>query len=332
MTAIRNARDTVIDRVRASGPFAFGASSLGNLYQAMDDDVAQATVDAAWNAGVRLFDAAPFYGFGLSEIRLGTTLASKPRESFLLSTKVGRVLVPGRAADACGFVDPLPSTPVFDYSYDGVMRSFEASLGRLGLDRIDVLLMHDLGQRTHGRNHDRMAAAALDGGFRAMTELRDTGCVAAIGLGVNETEICRQCVDRVDLDILLVANRYSLLDPSGDAFFRSCRDRGIGIIAAGVFSSGILATGTRNGAAYHDYAPASSAVRDRVARIEAVCDTYGVRLGAAALQFVAAHPAVTLPMIGAASSAQVEECVAMMDDPIPPAFWIDIRDEGPTRR
>lgn len=318
----------LLERLRAALPFAFGASSLGNLYRAIDDDTARATVDAAWAAGVRYYDTAPFYGFGLSEVRLGAALRGRPRNDFLVSTKVGRLLVPGQEGETHGFSSPPPFRPVFDYSYDGVMRSFEASLARLQMDRVDILYIHDLGRLTHGESHPRMLAQALEGGFRAMAELRDAGCVAAIGLGVNEIEICRECLGRVDLDLLLVANRYTLLDQSGDAFFHSCKKRGIGVVAAGVFSSGILVTGTRSKFAYHNYAPADAAVRSKVQEIERLCDRHGVSLGAAALQFAAAHPAVTLPIIGAALPEEVEACATMRAGRIPPSFWTALNEAG----
>jgi len=321
-------RSPLLDRLAASGSFGFGASSLGNLYHKLPDETARATVDAAWSQGVRYFDTAPFYGFGLSERRLGDALRERDRDDFILSTKVGRVLVPGVAADdRYGFQSPMPFDPVFDYSYDGVMRSVEASLHRLGLGRIDILYMHDLGRVTHGAEHDRHMADAI-GGFRAMTELRDTGVVGAIGLGVNEIEICAESIERVDLDILMIAGRYTLLNQGAGAFLDTCRQRGIGIVGAGVFNSGILATGTRSGSAYYDYAPAPADILRRVAALEECCARFGIPLAAAALQFVSNHPAVTALVVGTGNPSRILETAELARLPIPASFWSALRAEG----
>lgn len=322
-------RPALLDRLSASGPFGFGASTLGNLYRRVEDVHARATVDAAWAAGVRYFDTAPFYGFGLSERRLGDALRERPRDEFILSTKVGRLLLPCRAADdRFGFFSPMPFNPVFDYSYDGVMRSVEASLHRLGLAQIDILLMHDLGRLTHGDDHSRTFAQAVDGGFRAMTELRDAGIVSAIGLGVNEVEICEASLDRVDLDVLMIAGRYTLLDQDAAPFLAECRARNIGVIGAGVFNSGILATGTRGGPAHYDYEPAPEAIVQRVAAIERCCDRFGVPLAAAALQFVKANPAVTNIVVGTGNPARIHETAALAGLAIPEVFWASLSAEG----
>ncbi|MET0310143.1 MAG: aldo/keto reductase [Sphingomonas sp.] len=324
-----SARAAFLDRLGTSGPLGFGASSLGNLYREVDEESARATVDAAWEQGVRYFDTAPFYGFGLSERRLGDALRRRPRDQFLLSTKVGRLLGPGEAApDRFGFQSPMPFDPVFDYSYDGVMRSAEASLHRLGLSRIDILYMHDLGHATHGADHERTFAQALNGGFRAMQALRDQGVVSAIGLGVNEIEICAESLRHADLDVLMIAGRYTLLNQGGATFFDECRQRGIGIAAAGVFNSGILATGARGATPYYDYAPALEHIVQRVAAIERCCALHDVPLPAAALQFVLSHPGVTTALIGTGSAAQIVQSVALARHPIPPAFWETLRAEG----
>lgn len=320
------ARSPFLDRLATDGPIGFGASTLGNLYRRIDDESARATVDAAWEEGLRYFDTAPFYGFGLSERRLGDALRERPRDHYILSTKVGRLLVPGEAADdKFGFHSPMPFDPVYDYSYDGVMRSVEASLQRLGLGRIDILYMHDLGRATHGKDHDRYFAQALAGGFRAMEELRDQGIVSAIGLGVNETEICAESLLHADLDVLMIAGRYTLLNPGGSAFFEECRRRGIGIVAAGVFNSGILATGSR-GTPHYDYETAPEPIIRKVAAIEQCCARYDVPLPAAALQFVLAHPAVTTAVIGTGSAERITQSVALARHPIPAAFWYILRE------
>lgn len=327
---VSEASPGLLARLAQGGPFGFGASSLGNLYAPLSDGEARAAVDAAWDCGVRYFDTAPFYGFGLSEQRLGAALRDRPRGTYLLSTKAGRLLVPAKDAPAerDGFRDALPYAPVFDYSYDGVMRSFEASLERLGLDRIDILYLHDLGAATHGAYHPRRFAEAVGGGFRALRDLREQGAVAAIGLGVNETAICEQSLAHADFDLFLIANRFTLLDASAAPFFDTCRRRGIGVVAAGVFSSGILAVGSQAPSAMVDYAPASAEMRARVARIEAICAGHGVPLAAAALQFVARHPAVTLPLVGIRDAGQAREADRLRGIAIPPALWEELHRAG----
>jgi len=307
----------------------FGASSLGNLYGRLSDEEARQAVDAAWAHGIRYFDTAPFYGFGLSERRLGDALRAHDRNAYLLSTKAGRLLQPSGAAGVRdGFDSPMPFRPVFDYSYDGVMRSFEASLHRLGLDRIDILYLHDLGRATHGADHARLFGQAVEGGFRALSDLRDQRVVGAIGLGVNEIAVCAESLDHADLDLFLVAGRYTLLDQSAAPFFEMCRRRGIGIVAGGVFSSGILASGAAAPDAHHDYAPASSAVRTRVAAIERICRDFGVPLPGAALTFSAAHPGVTLPLVGLRDPEEVAAATGFTRLSIPDAFWKALEREG----
>jgi D-threo-aldose 1-dehydrogenase len=322
-------RQALLDRLARSGPFGFGASSLGNLYRVVDDDRARRTVEAAWDHGVRYFDTAPFYGFGLSERRLGDALRGHDRDAWILSTKVGRLLVPGEAGgERHGFHSPMPFDPVFDYSYDGVMRSFEASLQRLGLERIDILYMHDLGSMTHGQDHPAQFARAAEGGFRAMAELRDQGLVCGIGLGVNEIEVCDQSLDHADFDLFMIAGRYTLLDQRADGFFQDCRRRGIGVVAAGVFNSGVLATGVSGAGVHYDYGEAPASIIERVAAMERVCAAFDTPLPAAALQFVAAHPAVTLAVVGTGSPSRIAETVDLAARPIPPAFWERLRAEG----
>lgn len=324
---IHTGRAALLARLAAGGPFGFGGSSLGNLYRPVGDAEARAAVDTAWANGVRHFDTAPFYGSGLSERRLGDALRGRNPDDYILSTKAGRLLFPAEACDRDGFHSPMPFSPVFDYSYDGVMRSFEASLHRLGLARIDILYLHDLGAATHGGNHRYMFEKALSGGFRALMALRDQGAVAAIGLGVNEVEICIESLAHADFDLFLIAGRFTLLDQSGAAFFETCRRRGIGIVAAGIFGSGILASGEAGSHAYHDYGPASDAVRSRVAAIGRVCRDHGVALPAAALQFAAGNAAVTLPVLGLRDAAQVEAAAHFGRFPIPAQLWKTLRQE-----
>jgi D-threo-aldose 1-dehydrogenase len=312
-----------MDRLRATKPFGFGASSLGNLYRKIDEQQALATFDAAWNAGIRYFDTAPFYGSGLSERRLGDALRGHDRDSYLLSTKVGRLLKPiPRAHDANGFLSPLPFEPVYDYSFDGVMRSVEDSLQRLGLSHVDILYIHDVGRSTHGGRANAMFVEAMDHGYRALDRLRCEGVVKAIGLGVNEWEVCSASFSHADFDLFLIAGRYTLLDQSALSFFDQCAARGIGIVAAGVFNSGILATGANStGPVLFDYSVAPDEIVARVDRLEALCARFEVPLAAAAQQIATAHPAVMCSLIGAAQAVEIEQAVRNSRYAIPDAFW-----------
>jgi len=309
----------VLGRLAQCAPYGFGASSLGNLYAEMSDASAHEAVDAAWSLGVRYFDTAPYYGFGLSERRLGDALRLRNRDDYIVSTKAGRLLVPAESpGERGGFRSPMPFTDQFDYSYDGVMRSFEASLHRLGLSRVDILLLHDLGAATHGENHAFHFSQAVRGGFRALEELRAQGAVSAIGLGVNEVSICAESMVHADFDLFLVAGRFTLLDQSASAFFDTCRARGVGVIAAGVFNSGILAGGGRFS---YDYAPASETILRRAEAIEDVCSAFGVALPAAALQFSASHAGVTLPLLGVRDAREVAAAHKHAAVQIPSALW-----------
>jgi D-threo-aldose 1-dehydrogenase len=310
--------------------FGFGGAPLGNLFRSVPDAEADALLEAVWEAGFRVFDTAPFYGFGLSERRLGDFLRSKPRDSFVLSTKVGRLLRPnpGDHPDRRYYVDALPFEPEFDYSYDGVIRSFEDSLQRLGLDRIDVVLMHDIGRFAQGENHAHTFETAMWGGARAMERLRAEGSISAIGLGVNEWEVCEAAMDHMAWDCFLLAGRYTLLEQEALAsFLPRCEKAGSSVIIGGAFNSGILATGARPGARYN-YAPAPPEVLARVDRIEAVCIRHGVRLPAAALAFPLTHPAVACVIPGMQSPAEVATVVDLLSDTIPAALWADLKAEG----
>jgi D-threo-aldose 1-dehydrogenase len=307
----------------------FGAAALGNLYTPVSDETAQAAVDAALAAGLDYFDTAPHYGFGLSESRLGDLL---PR-SAQISTKVGRRLEPVDApADAVrhGFAGAAPFEPVFDYSYDGVMAAFEASLARLGRQRVDVLLAHDLGRMTHGDAHSAQLKAFLEGGYRAMVELRKAGLVGAIGLGVNEWQVCLEAAAHADFDVFLLAGRYTLLEQSAlDSFLPTCAAKGVSVIVGGPFNSGILVEDATAGSPLHyNYEPAPKEIVERVVRLRAVCRDHDVALPAAALRFPLAHPAVISVIPGLASATQVRQALGWLDAPIPPAFWRDLRQAG----
>lgn len=309
----------------------FGAAPLGNLYAPVAEDEALAAVHAAYAQHVRYFDTAPLYGHGMSEHRCGEALRRYPRDSFVVSSKVGRLLLPGRdPGDAWdGYADALPFRPVYDYSYDGAMRSFEDSLQRLGTDRIDILLVHDIDVRTHGVDGQRRRFdEAVNGAFEALRRLRAEGAVGAIGLGVNEVEVCTAVANRVDIDCVLLAGRYSLLEQGAlDTFLPLCVTRKIGVIVGGPFNSGILATGA-SGEARYDYGLAPASVLDRVRRIEAACSRHDVPLAAAALQFPYGHPAVATVIPGARTRAEVEQNTALLQLAIPASLWHELKAEG----
>ena len=268
----------------------FGCASLGNLYHAVSDAEAADILTTARARGFRYFDTAPHYGQGLSERRVGDALRGS--SDYVLSTKVGRLLRPaGYAAERHGFVSPMPFDMAYDYSYDGVMRSFEDSLQRLGLDRIDILYMHDIGPVTHGDDDRRLFPIAMDGGYRALEALRQSGLVSAIGLGVNEYEVCERALDYGDWDCFLLAGRYTLLEQKAlETFLPQCMDRNCSLIIGGAYNSGILATGVRGkGPYYYNYAAAPEPVIKKVAAIERLCDEFEVSMAAAALQFPLAH-------------------------------------------
>jgi D-threo-aldose 1-dehydrogenase len=311
----------------------FGAASLGNLYQEISNADAAGTAVAAIAAGIRYFDTAPHYGFGLSERRLGDAL--RDRNGLIVSTKVGRLLRPllghRGTAERFGFRTPMPFEPQFDYSYDAILRSFEDSQQRLGLARIDILYVHDIGQLTHGERHEEtFAQLTRGGGLRALEELRSGGAIGGFGLGVNEWQICLDVMDLVDLDVILLAGRYTLLEQAAlDAFLPACIARDVAVVIGGAYNSGILATGTRrSGMVHYDYAPASAAMLDHVRRIEEICDRHAVTLAAAALQFPLAHPAVVSVIPGLGSVRRVEETLALYQEAIPGAFWAELRSEG----
>lgn len=293
-----------------TGRLGLGCAPLGNLYRAVDEATATATVDAAWDRGVRLFDTAPLYGHGLSETRLGAALAGRPRDEYLLATKVGRVLVPGTEPGTI-FAEVPPVRPVFDFSADGVRRSLDASLERLGTDRVDVLHVHD--------PEDHLDQAEAEA-FPALIELRDEGVIGAVGLGTNFPAVVARFVGRVDLDVVLLAGRCTLLDRSGpDEVFAACADAGVAVLAAGVFNSGVLAAPGPD--AHFHYAPAPPEVLARVDALAAMCAAPDVPLPAAAIQFPLRFPEVASVIVGAQSPVEVHEDADLLDVPIPDALW-----------
>jgi D-threo-aldose 1-dehydrogenase len=322
-------------------PLGFGSAAIGNLYRPISDEVAAATVRAALAASVLYMDTAPHYGFGLSEKRLGASLAEfDPQRRVVLSTKIGRRLDYRPDADLTqarqGFVSPEPFESVFDYSYDAVMRSYEASRVRLGRD-IDVLYVHDLGRRAHGDQHPKRFAEFMDGGYRALRQLRDGGAVRAVGLGVNEWEVCEQALAHGDFDIMLLAGRYTLLEQGAlETFLPLCARRNVSIVIGGPYNSGILAHDSRQGARRkgpltYEYQPAPPDIVARVAAIEAVCDSHGVPLAAAALQFPLAHPQVISVIPGMGNPDEVAGAKEWLTMPIPAAFWNELRAGGLVR-
>jgi D-threo-aldose 1-dehydrogenase len=290
----------------ARGAIGLGCAPLGNLFTAITGDDAHATVDAAWNAGVRLFDTAPLYGHGLSEARLGAALRSRPRHDYVLSTKVGRLLRVVSPRPTSVFADPGPLDPVFDFSADGVRRSIEESLRRLGVDRLDIVHVHD---------PDEHETQAVEEAFPALIELRDQGVIGKVGCGMNQTAMLERFVQRIDLDCILVAGRFTLLDRSAaDTLLPLCAERDVGVIVGGVFNSGLLADPSP-GATY-DYAAAPAGLVRRAQRMRRLCAEQGVSLAAAALQFARRHPAVTALVVGARSAAEFAADMAALDEPV----------------
>lgn len=317
----------------------FGGAAIGNLYGALSDQAARDTVAAALEGGIGYFDTAPHYGFGLSERRLGDALAAGAGagSDITISTKVGRRLIPVDPATAArerhGFVEAAPFEPVFDYSRDGVLASFEASLERLGRDRVDILLAHDLGALTHGTEHPRRLREFLDGGWPAMRALKADGRVGAIGVGVNEIEVCLQLLDEVEIDCILLAGRYTLLEQEAlTALLPECEARGVSLIVGGPFNSGVLAgaCGRESLAAPHryNYAPAPPEVMARVARIARVCSAHATPLAAAALQFPLAHRCVASVIPGLGSPDEVADALRLKAFEIPAALWEELKAEG----
>ena len=298
------------------GSLVFGGAPIAGLYAPVSDEVAAATLQAAWDAGIRAFDTAPHYGVGLSERRIGDFLAGRPRGQFVVSTKVGRRLVPatGPVDGAEQFYDTPALSRVRDYSADGAVRSLEDSLRRLRLDRADIALIHD---------PDDHLAEALDGAYPALARLRAGGAVGAIGIGVNSVPVAEWFVSRCDLDCVMVAGRYTLLDDSAaHSLFPLCRARGVAVLAAGVFNGGILAH-PADGARY-DYAPAAPAVLARARRIAEVCARYDVPVAAAAVRYVLRHPAVTAAVVGARTPEEIRADAGYLGLPIPDTLWADL--------
>ena len=307
--------------------FGMGGGPFGNLMTPMTNAEAVKVIDGAWKAGFRYYDTAPVYGFGLSERRVGLSLRELPRDEMVVSTKVGRLLRPD--AGWHPFREMFPEAgqfrPDYDYSYDGVMRSYGDSRQRLGLDRVDILFMHDISFETHGKAFERHFKISMDGGYKAMDELRRNGDVKAIGLGVNEWECCNAAMDHGRWDVFLLAARYTLLEHAPlDTFLPRCEREGVSVVIGAPFNSGILARGAVEGATYGYGAP-SPEIFNRVKAIEDICRSHGVPIAAAALQFPLMHPSVVSVIPGMSTLEQLDWNVERMKQPIPATLWSDLK-------
>jgi D-threo-aldose 1-dehydrogenase len=302
------------------GQLGFGGAPLGGLFAAVDGDDAAATLDEAWAQGMRYFDTAPHYGAGLSERRVGEFLSRKPRSEWVLSTKVGRVLESARPEEADNelFVGESATRRVFDFSRDGIRRSLDASLERLGVDNVDIVYLHD---------PDKHWEQAIDEGWPALAQLRAEGIVTSVGAGMNSSEMLTRFVQETDMDVILLAGRYTLLDQGAlDTLLPVCLETATSIVMGGVFNSGVLAKPSAD--SWFDYGPVPPAVLERAQSMDAVCARYSVPLAAAALQFPLAHPAVKTIVVGARTAGEVAENAAWARLPIPAALWDDLRQEG----
>jgi D-threo-aldose 1-dehydrogenase len=313
--------------------FGFGTAPFSGWRDTIPEDVALATIQAAWDGGVRMFDTSPYYGYGRAELRLGTVLRDKPREDYVLSTKIGRVMRPiGRGATPPADWRPggLRFAPTYDYSYDGVHRSLEQSMLRMGIDSIDIVFIHDVDfWTTQDRDVlDQRFKQAMEGAHKALVELRAAGVIKAFGVGLNEADTSARFVRAGDFDCVLLAGRYTLLEQGALAdFLPLCEQKGVGVIIGGPLNSGILATGVREGARY-DYKAPPAHVAEKVTRLAAVCARHNVELPAAALQFPLGHAAVAGVIPGAMNAGEVSGNLALFRKPLPAQLWADLRAEG----
>jgi D-threo-aldose 1-dehydrogenase len=310
-----------------------GTAPLANLYRPLTEQHAQATMDAAWKAGIRYLDTAPLYGLGLSETRLNHFLRGKKRSDYVISTKVGRLLEvcePSKRTGIGKFFDTPSRRECFDYTYDGIMRSLEFSLERLGLDHVDILFVHDVDVFTHGSTEirDKHVETLMGSGYKALVKLRDEKVIKAFGAGVNEWQVSETLLRRGDFDLFLLAGRYTLLEQEAlTSFLPLCIQRGVGIVIGGAYNSGILASGAKTGAMYN-YSKAPKDVMDKVRAVEAVCRAHKVKLPEAALRFPMMHPAVVTVIPGASSPAEIALNIKTMARKIPKSLWRELKDMG----
>jgi D-threo-aldose 1-dehydrogenase len=302
---------------------SLGCAQLGNLYTAISDEQARATVDRAWERGIRYYDTAPHYGLGLSERRLGAALQGRPRDEFVLSTKAGRLLEPNpnpEGLDDGGFEVPATHRRVWDFSREGIRRSLESSLERLGLDRVDIVYLHD---------PDDHYREVIDQAYPALEELRAEGVLTAIGAGMNQSAMLADFARNTDMDLLMLAGRYTLLEQDAlDELLPACEQRSVGIVAAGIFNSGLLARVTPPDAARYNYDEAPPELVQRARRIAEVCERHGTTLPAAAIAFPLAHPAVVNVCVGARSPEQVDRNLDLRETGVPVTLWGDLQAEG----
>ncbi len=326
------ARRNFVTRQGRELPFTllgFGSAPLGNYLRPLSEADCDATLEAAWDSGMRYFDTAPFYGFGLSESRVGRLLRKLDRADYLISTKVGRLFEPcaKQEVNSGFFIDTPQLRFYYDYSYDGVMRSYEESLQRLGIDNVDILYVHDVDAFCHGgREGSEAAIRSLldDGGWRALTELRDSGAISAIGTGVNEWQPCARLLELADPDLFLLAGRYTLLEQEPiDHLFPQCAEKGAGVVIGGPYNSGILA-----GLTTYNYSEAPSEIVQLTRAIEAVCRKHDVPIIRAALHFVAAHPVVVSVIPGGQNVKETRQNAALLDEKIPAELWDDLKSQG----
>jgi len=300
----------------------FGGASIAGMSGAVPAEQARATIQSAVDYGLTYFDTAPFYGYGQSERLIGDGLRGV--DKIVLSSKAGRLLRPGALQDPGPWVNPLPFTPEFDYSYDGIMRSYEDSLQRLGLDRIDILFLHDIGNLTHGlENGSIFFETAMTNGYKALEELRSSGAISAIGLGVNETAVCEAVLERGDWDVFMLAGRYTLIEQKPiTSLLPKCAAQGVDIVIGGPFNSGVLVGGES-----YDYHAIPPEIRDKVLKLNEVCQAHGVDLAAAALQFPKAHPVVKSTLPGPRSVDEMKQIHDWWTQLIPTSFWTDLKTE-----
>ncbi|WP_420328969.1 aldo/keto reductase [Mameliella sp.] len=307
---------------------SLGTAALAGLYRPVSKTAVQEVLTTAWDSGIRYFDTAPHYGNGAAESLIGDFL--RDRDGWILSTKVGRVLTPDPAPPAVvnGFHNGWPFRQAFDFTHDGIMRSVEDSFQRLGLNRIDILYVHDIGDPGAGTDTPDHRAQLLDSGVKALERLKADGMVKAIGLGVNTVEICQELVGQFDMDLILLAGRHTLLDQSArQSLFPQLEKHGVRLVIGGVFNSGILATGPVPGAHYN-YAPASDEILNRVEKIQTICNRHDTPLPAAALQYPDQSPLVASTLIGTAKASSLKRNIAQFNDDLPPALWTDLRAAG----